>query len=69
MKLLIFAVSLALLSVFTTVDVSARPPCGKVWVEGHHNKHGKWVEPHWRNQRWVPGHHNRNGDWIPGHCR
>jgi hypothetical protein len=68
MKLLVFGICLALLSVFTAVDVSARPPCEKVWVEGHFNKHGKWIEAHWRHQHWVPGHHNSHGEWIPGHC-
>ena len=53
MKLLVFSVCLALLSVFTAVDVSAHPPCGKVWVDGHHNKHGKWIGAHWKHRHWV----------------
>ena len=68
MKLLVLSICFALLSVCAAVDVSAHPPCGKVWIEGHHNKHGKWIEAHWRHQHWVPGHHNSNGEWIPGHC-
>jgi len=68
MKLLISGVFLAFLIVLTAADVSARPPCGKVWIEGHYNKHGKWIEPHWKKQHWIRGHHNRHGDWIPGHC-
>ena len=47
----------------------AQAQCGKVWVDGHYNKHGKWIEAHWRHQHWVPGHHNRYGKWIPGHCK
>ncbi len=68
MKLLVFSVCLALLSVFTTVDASAHPPCGKVRVEGHHDKHGKWIPSHWKHQHWVPGHNDRHGVWVPGHC-
>lgn len=69
MKVLVFGICLALLSVFAAVDVSAHPPCEKVWVDGHYNKHGKWIEAHWKKQHWVPGHHNRKGEWVPGHCR
>jgi len=69
MKVLILGVCLALLSVFTAVDVSAQPPpCKKVWVDGHYNKHGKWIPAHWKRLHWIPGHHNRHGEWIPGHC-
>jgi hypothetical protein len=38
-------------------------------VEGHHNKHGKWIGAHWKHRHWVQGHYNRHGDWIPGRCR
>ena len=69
MKLLVFSVCLALLSLFTALDVSAHPHCGKVWVAGHHNRHGKWIGAHWHHRHWVRGHHNRYGKWIPGHCR
>jgi len=69
MKLLVLGVCLAFLSAFTAVDVSAQPPCGKVWVEGHYNKYGKWIGPHWKYERWVSGHYNAAGRWIPGHCR
>jgi len=68
MKLLVFSVCLAFLSVVTAVDVSARPPCGKVHVEGHYDKHGKWIKPHWIHQHWVPGHNDRHHHWIEGHC-
>ena len=68
MKLLVFGICLALLSAFTAVDASARPPCGKVWVEGHYNRHGAWIAPHWKHRHWVPGHYNRHGEYIPGHC-
>jgi hypothetical protein len=40
MKLLVFGVCLAFLSVFTAVDTGAHPPCGKVRGEGHRNKRG-----------------------------
>jgi len=69
MKLLVFSVCLALLSAFSPVVVNAHPPCGKVWVEGHYNKHGKWIEPHWKHRHWVEGHYNHQGVWIPGHCK
>ncbi len=68
MKLLVLSVCLAILTAFTAVDVSARPPCEKVWVEGHYNKHGKWIKPHWKHQHWIRGHKNRHGEWIPAHC-
>ena len=67
-KLLLFTVCLALLSTFTAVNVSAHPPCGKVWINGHHNRYGAWVPGHWRHRHWVHGHHNRHGAWVPGHC-
>jgi hypothetical protein len=54
---------------FSAVNVGDHPPCEKVWVDGQCNKHGKWIEAHWRHQHWVPGHNNRHGEWIPGHCR
>ena len=69
MKSLVVSLCLVLLTIFSAVDVSAHPPCGKVWVEGHHNKYGKWIKPHWKHRHWVPGHTNRHGEWIPGHCR
>ncbi len=70
MKVLILGICLALLSMFAAVNVSAQPPhpCEKVWVDGHYNKHGKWIKPHWKHLHWIPGHHNRRGEWIPGHC-
>jgi hypothetical protein len=69
MKLLVFGICLALLSAFTAVGASALPPCGKVWVEGHYNRHGQWIGPHWKHRHWVPGHYNHHGEYIPGHCR
>ena len=69
MKLLVVSMCLALLTTFSAVNVSAHPPCGKVWIDGHYNKHGKWIKPHWKHEHWVPGHHNRYGEWIPGRCR
>ena len=69
MKALILGICLILLPAMTVIDAAARPPCEKVWVEGHYNKHGKWIEPHWRHKHWVPGHHNSLGEWVPGHCR
>lgn len=69
MKLLVVSLCLALLTTFSAVNVSAHPPCGKVWVEGHHNKNGKWIKPHWKHEHWVPGHNNSHGVWVPGHCR
>ena len=69
MKLLVLGISLALITAFTAVDVSARPPCGKVWVRGHHGRHGGWIPAHWKHLHWIPGHHSRHGGWIPGHCR
>ena len=69
MKLLVVSLCLALLTTFSAVNVSAHPPCGKVWVEGHHNHEGKWIPGHWRKQRWVPGHRNAEGKRIPGHCK
>ena len=69
MKLLLFGVCLAILSAFTAVEVSAHPPCERVWVEGHYNKHGKWIEAHWKKQHWIKGHYDHHGEWIPGHCQ
>lgn len=42
--------------------------CGRYWVEGHYNRRGHWVPPHWRYRHWVEGHYNRYGRWIPGRC-
>jgi hypothetical protein len=67
-KSLILGICFALTTAFTAVDVSAHPKCGKVWIEGHHNKHGRWIEGHWRHSHWVKGHYNRHGEWISGHC-
>jgi len=70
MKVLILGICLAVLSAFTAINVSAHPPCtGKIWVEGHYNKQGKWIEGYYRHRHWVRGHYNRHGEWIPGHCR
>ncbi len=69
MKLLIAGICLALLTAFAPTDVSARPPCGKVFVKGHYNRHGKWVRPHWKHLRWMPAHYDHRGRWVPGHCR
>ena len=72
MKLLVFGLCFALMFVFTAIDVrdvSAHPPCGKVWVPGHYNKYGQWIDAHWRHRHWRPGHYNRYGEWIPGHCK
>jgi len=68
MKLLFLGLCLALLSAFAAVDASAHPPCEKVWVEGHHDKYGKWIKPHWKKLHWIPGHKDSHGKWIPGHC-
>jgi hypothetical protein len=67
-KLLILGLCLAFLSAFAPVGVSARPPCEKVWVEGHYNKHGKWIKPHWKKLHWIKGHYDHHGRWIEGHC-
>ena len=68
-KLLVIGLCLILFSAFKPVDVSAHPPCGKVWIEGHHNRHGRWIRPHWKHLHWVHGHYSHSGRWIPGHCR
>jgi hypothetical protein len=68
MKKLLFVIGLALLTTFTAVEVNAQP-CGRVWVEGHHDRYGRWVPRHWRYLHWVPGHYNHFGEWVPGHCR
>ncbi len=47
----------------------AQAKCGKVWVDGHNNRDGKWIPAHWRHKRWVPGHHNAGGKWVPGHFK
>jgi hypothetical protein len=41
---------------------------GRVWVRGHHNRHGVWVAGHYRHVRWIAGYHNRYGKWVPAHC-
>lgn len=69
MKVFLFGLVLSLLSAFTAVEVKAQPPCGKVWINGHYNRHGDWIRPHWRHMHRVPGHYNRYGNWIPGHCK
>ena len=68
MKLLMFALCLALLSFFATVGANAHPPCGKVYVPGHYAAHHKWVPAHYKLRRWVPAHHGPHGRLIPGHC-
>lgn len=68
MRLFVLALCFIFISVFSAVDVSARPPCPKVWVEGHYNHHGKWIRPHWKRQHYVAGHY-RHGQWVPGHCK
>lgn len=68
-KLLLFGFCFALLSIFTAVNVDARPPCGKVWVKAHRDRHGHWVRGHWKKLRWVPAHRDRYGVWVPGRCR
>lgn len=40
----------------------------RVWVKGHHNRHGRWVRGHYREGRWIAGHYNRNGHWVRGYC-
>ena len=67
-RLLIIAAIIALLGGFTTIKANAHPPCEKVWVEGHRDKHGKWIKAHWKHLHWIPSHHNRHGELIPGHC-
>ena len=69
-KALVFGICLAVSAAFAfnAGEAGARPPCEKVWVEGHYNKHGKWIEPHWKKLHWIKGHHDKKGEWIPGHC-
>jgi hypothetical protein len=69
MKFLVFSLCLALLTTFSAVNADARRPCGKVLIQGHYDRHGRWVPPRWKRLRWVPGHYNRAGRWVPGHCR
>lgn len=68
MKMLIFAVCLTLVSVFSTVGANAHPPCGKVFVPAHRDAHHRWVPGHYRNRHWVPAHRDHHGRMIPGHC-
>ena len=44
MKLPVLRVRPAPFSVFTAVNASAQPPCGKARVESHRNKHGERTE-------------------------
>jgi len=41
---------------------------GRVWVDGHRDRHGAWVAGHNRQVRWIAGHRNRHGKWVAGHC-
>jgi hypothetical protein len=33
----------------------------RIWVDGHRNHHGRWVEGHWRQGRWIAGDNDRRG--------
>ncbi|MHC1743386.1 MAG: hypothetical protein AB9873_10185 [Syntrophobacteraceae bacterium] len=33
----------------------------RIWVEGHRNRHGRWVKGHWRQGRWIAGDNDRRG--------
>ncbi len=68
LKLLILAVCLIVLSAFSAVSVNAHPYCGRFFVHGHYNRHGRWIPPHWTHRHWIPGHRNPYGRWIHGHC-
>jgi hypothetical protein len=69
MKTLIITLCLVLLAAFSAVDVSARSRCGKVWIEGHYNRHGRWIHGHYKHLRWVPAYYDHHGRYIEGHCR
>ncbi|MDR3555625.1 MAG: hypothetical protein P4L55_12785 [Syntrophobacteraceae bacterium] len=68
MKMLIFSLCLALLSLFSTVGANAHSACGKVYVPGHYGPHHQWVPAHHRNRHWVPAHRGPHGRIVPGHC-
>jgi hypothetical protein len=68
MKTIIFALGLALMTLFVTVGANAHPPCGKVYVPGHYGPHHRWVPAHYRYRHWVPAHRGPHGGIIPGHC-
>lgn len=72
MKRFVVAVCVALLmasGIALDPGTASADRCGKVWVEGHHNRYGKWIPGHWKHRHWVRGHHDAAGRWIPGHCR
>lgn len=67
MKLFIFALCLAVLSVFSAFGATANARCGKVYVPGHYHHH-HWVPAHYVHRHWVPAHRDYHGRFIPGHC-
>ena len=66
LKLLFFAICLAVMSMFSAVNASAN--CGNYWVPGHYGHYGHWHPGHWVHRHYVPGHYNHWGRWIHGHC-